>query len=87
MTAEETRTAPVTFVVFGEKAEGSYLEEDGISFDYEAGRFNLFQMQYRQGKIECQPLSLGYGISGREFYYSLKDVSPEAQKHKFELSY
>lgn len=86
MTADEVRNAPVTFVVFGDRAEGSYLEEDGISFDYEAGQFNLFQMQYRDGEMSCQPLALGYGAPPREFYVARKDVRANAQKNKFEIS-
>ncbi len=86
MTADEVRNAPVTFVVFGDRAEGSYLEEDGISFDYEAGQFNLFQMQYRDGEMACQPLALGYGAASREFYVACKDVSTNAQKRRFEIS-
>jgi hypothetical protein len=73
-------------VVFGDRAEGSYLEEDGISFDYEAGQFNLFQMQYRDGEMSCQPLALGYGAPPREFYVARKDVRANAQKNKFEIS-
>ncbi len=86
MTAEETREAPVTFVVFGEQAEGSYLEEDGISFDYEEGQFNLFQIQYQKGEMTCQPLAMGYGASGRQFFTALKDVSPNARRTPFEIS-
>ncbi len=85
MTADETRTAPVTFVVFGERAEGSYLEEDGISFDYEAGQFNLFQVQYRDGEMSCQPLALGYRAPVREFYVASKDVRANASKTKFSI--
>lgn len=85
MTAEETREAPVTFVVFGENAEGSYLEEDGISLDYETGQFNLFQMQFYDGKLACQALALGFPAMRREFFVSRGDVSSNADRVKFEF--
>lgn len=85
MTAEEVRFAPVTFVVFGETAEGSYLEEDGISFEYENGQFNLFQMQYRHGQMHCQPLSVGYGAPDREFFVAVQDVGVNAKRTKFDI--
>lgn len=85
MTADETRTAPLTFVVFGDTAEGSYLEEDGLSFGYEAGEFNLFQMTYRNKEFACQPLALGYPAPPREFFIAHKDVSPSARKTKFSI--
>jgi len=86
MTADQVREAPVTFVVFGQSAEGSYLEEDGISFDYEAGEFNLYQIQFRKGQLAAQPLSMGYAAPERQFFMSRQDVSPDAARTKFAIS-
>lgn len=86
MTAEELRFAPVTFVAFGKNAEGSYLEEDGISTDYENGEFNLYRMQFVDGQMSAQTLSNGFIAPLREFFVSSGDTSVDAKSVRFELS-
>ncbi|HEY9785512.1 MAG TPA: TIM-barrel domain-containing protein [Candidatus Obscuribacterales bacterium] len=63
----EYHQAAVTFAVYGCQAEGSYYEDDGISFDYEFGCFNEWQLTYKNGKFESKPTHMGFGAPSREF--------------------
>jgi alpha-glucosidase len=43
----------ITFHVYGEHASGSYFEDDGITFDYETGKYNEFELSFQSGEFHC----------------------------------
>ena len=58
----------INFKVYGEKAAGKHYEDDGISFDYENGAYNEFNISFSNGKMELSPVHIGFEASNQLSY-------------------
>lgn len=65
---EEYETTPITFKVYGERAIGLYLEDDGLSFEYETDGYNEWLLRYENGTFAAQLANYEYIAPDRHFY-------------------
>lgn len=62
----------ITFKIYGNQASGTYFEDDGISFDYEKGKYNEYQLSYAQGKLSYTSSHKDYA-SAHQYRYQKTD--------------
>lgn len=56
----EYAEVPVTFQCFGKSGKGIFVEDDGLSFDYENGDYNEWRLKVDEGQFTAQPVELGF---------------------------
>ncbi|MBX9667193.1 MAG: glycoside hydrolase family 31 protein [Candidatus Obscuribacterales bacterium] len=61
--------APITFKVWGDHAMGLYLDDDGISFEYEEDGYNEWLLRYDNGQFSSNLANFGYIAPEREYYF------------------
>lgn len=66
----EYSSKAITFKVFGETASAKYFEDDGISFEYEKGKYNEYDLSFAGGKFAAKPLSKTINVSNH-FQYQI----------------
>lgn len=71
----EYQARAIVFNIFGENASGIYFEDDGITFDYERGKYNEYQISFNQGKFSRDIVHKGFGSSHRYSYQIAGDAS------------
>jgi alpha-glucosidase len=65
-TAEYDKSA-ITFLCYGDKAEGTYFEDDGISFDFEKGNYNEWNITVNGGTFSASAAHKKYKAPSRTF--------------------
>ncbi len=63
----EYAQSPITFNCYGTSAKGTFIEDDGDSFDYEHGTYNEWRIKVDDGKFVAQPVELGFDSRRRSF--------------------
>lgn len=56
----EYTTKKITFKIYGDKASGVFFEDDGISWDYEKGGYNEYELVYTDGKFTANKVHGGF---------------------------
>lgn len=59
---------PITFKCYGERAIGLYLEDDGISYEYETGGYNEWLLRFEEGEFIPVAASYEYIAPDRDYY-------------------
>ena len=77
----EYKSKSITFKVFGETASGSYFEDDGITFDYENGKYNEYLLSFAGGKFSHNIVHKGFSSSHSHNY----QISGSNNQHPIEL--
>jgi alpha-glucosidase len=60
----------ITFYVYGDTARGVYIEDDGISMDFQTGGYNEWQLEFADGGLMARKVNAGYKIPNREYFFS-----------------
>jgi hypothetical protein len=68
---EEYETAPITFKCYGERAIGLYLEDDGVSFEYETDGYNEWLLRVENGQFSANLAQYEYIAPDRHFYIDI----------------
>ncbi|HEY9677411.1 MAG TPA: TIM-barrel domain-containing protein [Drouetiella sp.] len=63
----------VIFHCFGESGKGTFIEDDGNSFDYEQGQFNEWRIKVDNGAFVAQPVELGFDSIRKSFKLQYKE--------------
>jgi alpha-glucosidase len=66
---DEYELTPITFKIWGEQAIGLYLDDDGISFEYEEDGYNEWLVRFENGEFRSDLVNFGYISPEREYYY------------------
>lgn len=61
-------TTGITFRAYGDNASSTYFEEDGISFDYEQGKYNEFELSVKNGEFHCTTIKRNFDSAHRYKY-------------------
>lgn len=64
----EYSAATITFKVFGKKASGRFFEDDGISFEYEDGKYNEYELTYEGGKFVSKAIRREFAAGNKYAY-------------------
>ncbi|MBI4534379.1 MAG: DUF5110 domain-containing protein [Candidatus Melainabacteria bacterium] len=62
----ELHNSQITFVCYGESAQGVYFEDDGISFNYEQGQYNEWILTMENDKFTASVVHHGYELPSRK---------------------
>lgn len=57
---QEYESKSIKFKVYGKTASCKYFEDDGISFDYESGKYNEYEITFSEGTLAHKTLHQGY---------------------------
>jgi alpha-glucosidase len=63
----EYENVTIVFHCFGDKCEGEFFDDDGISPNYLGGDYNEWILKVDSGHLKAQPRSLGYTGSHRRY--------------------
>ena len=66
---DEYELTPITFRIWGDKAIGLYLDDDGISFEYEEDGYNEWLLRWENGEFKSDLVNFGYIAPQREYYF------------------
>jgi len=68
----------IMFKVFGKSASCKYFEDDGITFDYERGKYNEYELSFAQGKFSSKAVHQDYKPSHKYSYELAGEGSPKS---------
>ena len=76
----------ITFEIYGDNAHYIHYQDDGESFDYQKGKFNLYSIDFSDGKVKISLLHQGYKTY-RKIYVKYQDKNLEITElnHEFFL--
>lgn len=66
---DEFEEAPITFRAWGDNAIGLYLEDDGISFEYEEEGYNEWLLRVEDGEFKSDLVNHGYIAPERKYFF------------------
>lgn len=57
---KEYESKSIKFKIFGKTASCKYFEDDGITFDYEKGKYNEYDLSFSEGKLSSTAVHKDY---------------------------
>lgn len=70
----EYGSKPITFFAYGDYATGVYIEDDGITLDFEKGSYNEWQLEFSEGALRARKVHSGYGTPERDYFVANKGL-------------
>jgi alpha-glucosidase len=65
--------ADITFKVYGVRAYGSFYQDDGISFDWQDGKYFACNLAFEQGKLTASDIHSGLELKERKYFVSYRN--------------
>lgn len=62
--------ADITFKVYGDRATGKFYQDDGISFDWQEGKYFACNLEYDQGNLRATVTHNGLKLPERKYFVS-----------------